>query len=102
MIEHGSGWVWPPPSETVTWLCRYVNCLNEARYIDDTGTFCCGLCPIRANRSSLKLIYLRDLVALRLPTGKSIFSLTDEEWSQHNREAFVAYFVAGVRLPSDP
>jgi hypothetical protein len=30
-------------------------CGNEARYIDDRGEFCCGICPVKTGRDSIRI-----------------------------------------------
>ena len=30
-------------------------CGNAARYIDDHGEFCCGICPIKTGRDSIRI-----------------------------------------------
>lgn len=43
--------------------CAYDGCTNAARYIDDGGRLCCGICPLKAGRDSVKLASVPRLLA---------------------------------------
>lgn len=50
-------------------LCTYPRCNNAARYIDEGGRHCCGICPLDTGLHSIRL---RDVPALWFWMGVAV------------------------------
>lgn len=44
--------------------CATASCSNEARYINERGELCCGLCPIKEGIDSIQIAAVPALLAL--------------------------------------
>lgn len=42
--------------------CATADCSNDARYINECGELCCGLCPIKQGLDSIRLADVGDLL----------------------------------------
>lgn len=42
--------------------CATVDCSNEARYINERGELCCGLCPIKQGIDSIRILDVPHLL----------------------------------------